>query len=118
MAAIAAGRPAAPDPITTTSASWSQVSPLFIVVAVVPLVVAVAVRLLGDVRGELPLLKLLLELLADPRLLVRVGDLLVRQVALLIVAGEYARRAERDVPRRIRSDVEVLVVPLVGRGEH
>src|SRR5687768_7672784 len=69
-AATAAGRPVAPAPITTTSVSRSQVmgdpddseKRSVIVVAVVPLVVGVAVRLRGDVRLEAALRELLLEL--------------------------------------------------------
>src|SRR5207244_11838789 len=65
-AAIAAGRPVAPEPMTTTSASRSHCNEgrSFIVVAVVPLVIAVAVRLFRDVRRQAALAELFLELLA------------------------------------------------------
>src|SRR5207247_1814036 len=85
--------------------------------AVIPLVLAVAIGLFGDVRGQAALRQLLFELLANPRLLVHVSDLLVAEITFPVVPVQDPRRAERDVAGGILPDVEVLVVPLLGRGE-
>src|SRR6266508_5279806 len=90
---------------------------LIIVVTVVPLVIAVRVRLFGDVGGKAALRELLFELLADPRLLVWICNLLIRQVTLAVVAIEDPRRSEGDIPRGHSANIEVLVVPLLRWGK-
>src|SRR3954470_3695968 len=119
-AAIAAGRPVAPDPTMTTSASRSQAPPGFsvVIVAVIPLVIAVGVGLLRDVGLEAALRQLLLEFLANPWLFVHVGDLLIPQPPIAVVAAQDPWRAERDIASWCAADVEVLVVPLVRRREN
>src|SRR6266545_2383768 len=87
-----------------------------VVVAVVSLVVANRVGVLGDIARQAALRQLRLELLADPRLLVGVGDRLLTEDAL-VVSAEAARRPERDVVSVAFADIEVLVIPLLGRRE-
>ena len=70
-------------------------------------------------RFEAALAQLLLELLAYPRLLLRILDLVPRAVHhLLAMARELRQRGQRQVAGGGRAHVEVLVEPAVGRREH
>src|SRR5439155_2803585 len=84
-----------------------------------PFVIGVAVAVRGHEALDASLSQFLFELLTDKWILVWIFDLILSAVFdLLRMAMELHRRMERQISRHVAASIEMLVKPLVGRGDH